>query len=259
MLPIIARLFSLLFTCSLLFSCASNKDVLYLQDIEDYSNSSSNSINQIRFKKNDEILINISSSDNKSAMPFNLPLVAGSGSLQVQALPTLQTYLVGQDGSIQFPILGEISVIGLTKRELREKIHNKIKKYVKDPIINIRITNFNISVLGEVRKPGMYPVPNERVSVMDALSLAGDMSIYGKRKELLIVRENQNSKKEYYKIDLTSSAIFNSDSYYLQQNDILIVNPNDAQVQSSVFNRNTPIYVSIASLLLSMLTIFSIR
>lgn len=240
-----------------LLSCANKKNILYLQDIEEYQKDDNNSKNVIRFKKDDEIMINVSSSDKTSAVPFNLPLVSRSNNNQITNQATIQSYLVNKDGSIQFPIIGKIYVLNKTKEELRTELVNKIEKFVKSPIINIRINNFKISVLGEVRKPGIYPVQNERVSIIDALSMAGDLSIYGKRKEVLVIRENNDYEKEYYKIDLTSTDIFNSEAYYLQQNDVVLVNPNKAQVQASAFNRNTPIYVSIASLLISVLITIS--
>lgn len=247
--------FITLLTALLVCSCASKKNVLYLQDVDTYANTDASSKNEIRLKKNDEITINVSSSDKQSAIPFNLPLVSNSGNNQLNLQPTIQPYLIDEDGVIQFPILGEINVQGMTIAELRNILNKRIEKYVKSPIINIRITNFSISVIGEVRKPGIYPVNNERISIIDALSLAGDLSIYGNRKEILIIREKDDYKKVHFKVDLTSSAVFDTDYYYLQQNDVVMVSPNNAQIQSSVFNRNTPLYVSIASLLLSVLTI----
>lgn len=237
-------------------SCASRKNVLYLQDIDSYQVGVDTSKNNIRFKKNDEVTITVSSADRKSAIPFNLPLVAESNGNSFGGQQALQPYLVDENGNIQFPIIGEIKAIGLTKSELRKILSSKISKYVKDPIINIRITNFRISVIGEVRRPGVYTVQGERMSIIEALSQAGDLSVFGIRKEILIIREDDNDVKRHYKLDITNSAIFDSNSYYLHQNDIVVVSPNNAQIQSSAFNRNTPLYVSIASLLLSLLTIF---
>ena len=243
----------------LLFSCASKKNILYLQDIDSYEDNFSRGKNQIRFKKNDEITINVSSSDKKSAAPFNLPLISTADNNQINFQQTIQPYLVDENGNIQFPILGEINLLGLTRNELNNLLKERIAKYVKSPIINIRVTNFSVSVLGEVRRPGVFRINNERVTLLDALSLAGDLSIYAQRKEIIIIREDQDYNKVHYKVDITSSDLFDSDYYYLQQNDIVIVSPNRAQVQSSAFNRNIPVFVSIASLLMSVLTIFAIN
>jgi len=240
----------------ILSSCASKKNVLYIQDVESYQVGKDTSQNNIRFKKNDEITITVSSADRKSAIPFNLPLIAQANGNGFNGQQVLQSYLVEEDGNIQFPILGEIKVLGLSRIELRNMLETKISKYVKNPIVNIRISNFRISVIGEVRRPGVYPVQGERISIVEALSQAGDMSVYGKRKEIIIIREDQDGVKQHYKLDITKSSIFDSESYYLKQNDIVMVSPNKAQIQSSAFNRNTPLYVSIASLLLSVLTIF---
>lgn len=250
------QLFSSIVLLILLCACASKKNVLYMQDIDSYHTGNQTSKNIIKFKKNDEITITVSSADGKSAIPFNLPLISQSNGDSFNGQRVLQSYLVNKDGYIQFPIIGEIKVLGMTQSELNKSLITKISKYVKDPIINIKITNFRISVIGEVRKPGVYNVRGQRMSVIEAISNAGDLSVYGKRKEILVIREDHNGIKHHKKLDITSSKILDSDFYYLHQNDIVMVSPNKAQVQSSAFNRNTPIYVSIASLLLSVLTIF---
>jgi len=247
----------ILITSVFFLSCANKKNVLFLQDIEQYTKNDDGSQNIIRIKKNDGIIINISSSDQKSAVPFNLPIVSNANNNQITNQATIQSYLVDNKGNIQFPIIGNIYVLNKSKEELRNDLVNRISTFVKLPIVNIRINNFKISVLGEVRKPGMYPIQNERVSIIDAISMAGGLSIYGKRREVLIIRENNNYEKTYYKMDLTSTDIFNSKFYYLQQNDVVIINPNKAQVQASIFNRNTPVYVSIVSLLISVLITIS--
>lgn len=246
---------------SILFfaSCASKKKVLYLQDLETYKVDKDTSKNNIRFKRNDEVTVTVSSADGKSAIPFNLPLVSESNGGSINNQRSIQAYLVDEQGKIQFPIIGEVKVVGLTKTELRKLLIQKISKYVKDPIVNIRITNFRISVIGEVRNPGVYNVRGERMSIIEALSLAGDMTVYGKRKTLTVIREDDNGVKHHHRLDITSSKILDSEFYYLQQNDIVMVSPNGAQVQSAAFNRNTPVYVSIASLLISVLTILGRR
>lgn len=239
----------------LFIACASEKDVLYLQDIKTYGQTDSVSKNNIKFKKNDELTITVSSADRKSAVLFNLPLTSEFNGGGIANLQSLQSYLVDEDGNIQFPILGEVKVLGLSKIELRKLLELKISKFVKDPIVNIRIINFRVSVIGEVRKPGVYRVQGERMSVIECLSQAGDMTVYGKRKNIVLVRENDKGVKEYHKLDITSSKILDSEYYYLEQNDVIMVSPNKAQIQASAFNRNTTVYFSVASLLLSLLTI----
>lgn len=239
-----------------LSSCASKKDILYLQDIEAYKQVEDSTFNDIRIKKNDLLAITVSSTDQKSALPFNLPVVASSSGLSttINTRQELQTYLVGEDGSIEFPVLGKVLVLNKTKEQVVFELKKELYKYIKEPIVTLRITNFSISVLGEVSKPGSYMINNERVTIFEALSLAGDMTVYGKRKEVLVIR-GERGKKTYAKLDFTSKDILLSPYYYLQQNDVVFVSPNNAQVQSSAFNRNTSVFVSLAGIILSVISI----
>lgn len=249
---------SFYFFVSLIFfflvSCASKKDILYLQDIESYNQSNDSTFNDVRIQKNDLLSIIVSSTDQKSAVPFNLPVVASSSassSTIVNTRQEMQTYLVSEEGTINFPILGEIPVLNKTKQKVIEDLKLELIKYIKDPIITLRITNFSISILGEVAAPGTYSVNNERITILEAISLAGDMTVYGKRKDVLVIRE-EAGKKTYNRVDFTSKDLFLSPFYYLKQNDVIIVNPNNAQVQSSAFNRNSTVYISIVTALITV-------
>lgn len=248
--------FLLIFTAFTIVSCASKKDILYLQDIESYNILEDSTFNDIRVQKNDLLAITVSSTDQKSAVPFNLPVVASSSGISttVNTRQELQTYLVGEDGYVDFPVLGRISVLNKTKGQVVNELKRNLIKYIKEPIITLRITNFSISVLGEVNRPGSYRISNERVTIFEALSLAGDMTVYGKRKDVLVIRDKEG-KKTYKKLDFTSKNILLSPYYYLQQNDVVLVSPNKAQVQSSAFNRNSSIFVSIAGVILSVISI----
>ena len=134
-------------------------------------------------------------------------------------------YLVDSNGEIQFPNLGVIKVAGLTTAELRKQLVSKIKPFLANPAVNARIINFKISVFGDVARPDVYPVKNERITILEALALAGDLSITAKRKDVLLVRE-QNGERTYIPIDLTSKALFTSDYYYLKSNDVIYVQPD---------------------------------
>ena len=180
-------------------SCASKKDVLYLQDIETLNTENDTLKNTPVIRKNDLLAITVSSVDKVSAQPFNLPVVAIGNQTQVLGNQQLQSYLVDANGNIEFPVLGTIEVAGMTKIEMVEYLKAAISKYVKNPIINLRITNFKVSVLGEVRRPGTYPIQDERITILEALSLAGDMTVYGKRADVLVIRE-ENGKKTYNKL-----------------------------------------------------------
>ncbi|WP_417885229.1 polysaccharide biosynthesis/export family protein [Zunongwangia sp.] len=215
------------------------------------------SFNNLQIKPNDRLAITVSAEEVEAAMPFNLPFVGSNmssqeGPIRINGTPSLQTYLVNSDGEIQFPVLGSLKVAGLDRKEVSRKLKNKISEYVQNPIVNVQITNFQISVLGEVNRPGTFIITDEYVSLPKALGLAGDMSIYGKRKNVLVVREKEDGNKTHAYLDLTDANVINSPYYYLQQNDVVYIEPNGPQRQSANYNRNASVYISIASVLVSL-------
>src|SRR5690554_4607008 len=238
-------------------SCVSRKEIVYFQDVEKLTQSQGNAIPVITLRPNDLLNITVSAADLEAARPFNVIVesrpIMGNSDLVMNNTQQLG-YLVDSAGDINFPVLGKIQVEGLTTKELNELLVQKLSTYLINPIVNIRLRNFTISVLGEVHRPGTFTVSGEKISLPEALGLAGDLTIYGKRDNVLVIREN-GDKKEYAYLDFRSSDILDSEFYYLKQNDIVYVEPNQAQRQSSSFNRNTTVYISIASLLLSVLVI----
>lgn len=250
-----------IFSILLITSCVPRKNIVYFQDIENYV--SEDNIEPARFKPNDMLSIIVSSSNIESAIPFNLMSlvrpIAGvrttstniTGSTASMEVP----YMVNSDGEIEFPVLGTIKIEGMSTQDLKSYLQKELKEFIKDPIINIRFLNFTVTILGEVNHPGTFHINGERVSLPEALGVAGDMSIFGRRDNILIVRET-GGKKVYKYLDMRDPDILNSEYYYLQQHDIVYVEPNRAQRQSSSFNRNMSVYVSIASLLLSLYVIF---
>ncbi len=250
-----AFLFVLMLT--LLSSCVSREKIVYFQDIEKLSQNSEAVVPSIALKPNDLLSITVSASDLESARPFNVIIESRpmEGSSGVFTNNTQQPgYLVDNDGYINFPVLGAIKVEGLTPKELNAHLKTQLSAYLKDPIINIRILNFTVTILGEVERPGTYAISGEKISILEALGRAGDLSLYGKRDNVLVIREN-NGKKTTAFLDFRSSDFMNSEYYYLQQNDVVYVEPNQAQRQSSSFNRNSTVYISIASLMLSVLVL----
>ncbi|MEO2103648.1 MAG: polysaccharide biosynthesis/export family protein [Leeuwenhoekiella sp.] len=230
-------------------------DSLTLFDLEQVERS------QLRIKANDQLNILVSSSENPAAVSsFNLPVASVGnildGDMQPTGQPKLQTYLVDQKGTISFPVLGEIDVEGMTRNELRLYMERELAKYIKKPMVNVRLANFQISVLGEVLKPGTFPLSDEYISLPKALGLAGDLTIYGRRDNVLVLREEADGIKKVY-LDLTDNEIVNSPYYYLQQNDVVYVEPNGPQRQSASYNRNASIYISIASVLVSLAVLIS--
>ncbi|THD67713.1 polysaccharide export protein [Robertkochia marina] len=241
----------------LLSSCASKKDILYFQDIDQVLEKAEKTSYSAVIQPNDLLQIVVSSYDLKAVQPFNLPVTPSTNlGGNVNAQMQLQTYLVDGDGNIEFPVLGTLNVAGMKRQELIKDMETRISEYVVDPIINIRIMNYKVTVIGEVLRPGSYPIQDERITLPEALGMAGDMTVYGKRKEVLVIRE-ENGVKKHGTVDLTSASFIHSPFYYLQQNDVVYVQPNKAQVQASAYNRNIPIFVSISSVLVSLIILFT--
>ena len=206
LLPYKSRYILLVFLICTLFSCALKKDIILFQGaklapviLKAYSAT---------FKPNDLLTINVSALDMASVRPFNLPSVSYNTLINsVTGQSKQQNYLVAEDGSIQFPVLGTIFLKSLTRSQAVLLIKEKLEMYVKNPIVNIRIVNYKISVLGEVHSPGVYTIPNERVSVLEALGMAGDLTIQGQRKNVLLIRE-VDGKKQFERLDLTTTDFF---------------------------------------------------
>jgi polysaccharide export outer membrane protein len=254
---LISKILLLLMIMILGASCVSREKIVYFQDLEQQKALVDSIQNSFKIQSNDLLSIVVSAYNPNAVKPFNLGNGTQSSSDDTSdpyGSAQQQAYLTAQDGTIDFPVLGRVKVAGLTRTELSELLVKRISEYVKDPIVTIRILNFKISVLGEVSQPGTYNIQGERLTLPEALGLAGDMTIFGRRDNVLVIRDTGNGK-EYKYLDFRDSSVLNSDFYYLQQNDVIYVEPNNAQIQSSSFNRNTTIYISIASLLLSVLVI----
>lgn len=232
----------------LLSSCASRQDIVYFQDepiSEGVANQNSNF--ELRYKTDDLLTIIVSSDDPVLAQPFNLQVASTTTSvIDAQGSLKMQTYLIDSEGNIEFPGLGTIKIGGLTRSEANNLLKQKLSVYFKKdqpPIVNIRLANFTVTILGEVKNPGSYTIQDERISISEALGLAGDLTIYGKRDNIKLVREVDGQKK-FAIIDLTSVNALNSPNYYLTQNDVLYVEPNNAKVRSASYNQNNGVIIS---------------
>jgi len=236
----------------LLFSCASRKDVVYYQNIDETPTQEKLDSYEIKIQADDLLTIVVSAQDPEIVVPFNLGSTrgstTGSGSSPVQQ------YLVDNDGNIEFPILGSLKVGGLSRSEVLAMLKQKISVFVVNPIINLRITNFKISVQGEVNRPGTFPVTSERVTVIEALTMAGDLTIYGKRDNILIIRE-VDGVKSYNRVDITKADFINSPFYYLAQNDVIYVEPNKSKISASAVGPSTGLIFSVTSLLIALITL----
>jgi polysaccharide export outer membrane protein len=241
-------LFCSAFAMFFLASCVNTKKAIYFNNIQDTTLRNVNPSVESSITKSDVLGISVSSvnpqaasifntSGNMSATPMN-PVTSGSNvaavSFNNNTLVPPIGYLVTEDGTIQFPVLGSIKVAGLTKKQLEKKIADELvdKKLLIDPIVNVRFLNFRVTVMGEVAKPTTINVYNERISVLEALGLAGDLTIYGKRENVLLIREEGNDKV-VRRLNLNSEKILASPYYYLKTNDVVYVEPNAARVAST--------------------------
>lgn len=231
--------------------------MIYLQDISRLDSISSPATYSTLIGVNDLLAITVSADNMAAASPFNIPITTArdvNGS--AAQTPVVQPYLVNSEGTIVFPRLGVLKVVNKTREQLRDEITELLKEFIKDPLVNVRIQNFKVTVLGSVASPGTYNITDERVTILEALGMAGDMTIFGQRDNVLVLREEEGIKK-YGRMDFTKSNFLDSPYYYLRQNDVVIVEQNNAQVQQSVSNPNTGIYFTVASLLLSIFVIFT--
>jgi len=250
-LTIIASLF-------LMFSCVSKKEIIYFQNDSIDQDKVSNSYKTI-IKPDDLLQITITALDTEAVKPFNLAAVTYSTtSNSAIGVAQQQNYLVDNKGEIDFPVIGKLKIGGLTRDEVIELLKNKLDPaYIKNPNINIRIANYKVSVMGDVRLPGTYTIPNERITILEALSLAGDLNISGERADISVFREEEGEKREY-KVNLLSKKLFTSPIYYLQQNDVVYVKPNHASIQSASSNSNRTLFISIAGVFISLITSIAI-
>ncbi len=238
-----------------LSSCASRKEYIYFQDEPAKEATSLKNITHITYQPNDLLTIDVAALDPDVVKPFNLPAVSYSESaLNVQGTLTMRTYLVDTNGNIEFPTLGTIKIGGLTREQATAMMKEKLTEYVKDPIVNIRLVNFTITVIGDVNRPGTYTIQDERVSIPEALGLAGDLTNTGMRNNVFLIREI-NGEKRFAKLDLTSINIVGSPMYYLAQNDVIYVEPNNAKIKSSTYNPNTAVIISAVSTLATIAAI----
>ncbi len=252
------KIFLVVALAALFAGCGSYyKQVPYFQNSDSYEASSDSSMYDARIMPKDLITITVSASDPSVAMPFNLvvPTVVNSNSTTTSQ-PVLQKYLVDNDGNIDFPIIGELTVGGLTKGEAEALIVSELKRYLKEtPIVSVRMTNYNISVLGEVTKPGTFTIDDEKITILEALAMAGDMTVYGQRKDIKLIREDAKGRRKVIELDITKPDIIASPYYYLQQNDVLYVTPNKVKARTAGISSSTTIWFSVSSALISFATL----
>lgn len=249
--------FILVFLVALATSCSAPKNVAYLWNSNDVDLSHSEYLYDAKIMPKDVLTITVNTVNPDAAAPFNLtvPTSFNNQSRSTYSQPILQTYLVDNEGTIDYPVLGRIKVGGLTKRECETMIHDKIKPYLnaaENPVVTVRMSSYSISVLGEVARPGSYQVSREKINILEALAQAGDLTIYGVRENVKLIREDSKGKKQIYHINLNDANLLTSPYYYLQQNDIVYVEPNKVKARNSTVGQTTTLWFSATSILISM-------
>jgi polysaccharide export outer membrane protein len=246
----------------LLSSCGVQyKQVPYFQNLTDSGmvQEEISNYTTIKIQKEDILAITVASLNAEASAIFNMgntSSIQGNSTASTNPTLTANGFMVDQNGNIQLPMIGSIQLAGLTTAAARELIQTKLMPFLKEPVVSLRIINFKVSVLGDVARPGVYPVQNERISVTEALSMAGDLTITALRSNVLLVREI-DGKRQYIRLDLQKKETFNSPYYYLQNNDVLYIQPSNAKyasVDSSY--RNVSILLSALSVIALLITQF---
>lgn len=240
----------------LLIACQSYKKVPYLQNMESVSQATQQEqLYDAKIMPKDLLTIVVSCTSPELAAPFNLT-VASTTSLAMTSTtsqPVLQQYLVDNEGKITFPVLGELTIGELTKKQAEQMIVDKLKPYMKEvPIVSVRMVNYKISVIGEVARPGTFTISNEKVNLLEALAMAGDMTVYGLRDNVKLIREDATGKQEIVTLDMNKAETILSPYYYLHQNDIVYVTPNKAKARNSDIGNSTSLWFSATSIVVSI-------
>lgn len=240
----------LLLFIAALASCSSGAKITYLQNVDAIPPEEKALKYEPVLQPDDLLSIIVSSQNPESTIPFNLPFIQGNYDIGKNQ-NGIKTYLINNEGEIDFPVLGKVKLGGLVRTEANKKLEALVSDYIKNPGINLRILNFKISVIGEVSRPGTFNIDSERITLLEALGKAGDLTIYGKRSNILIIREN-NGVKKYQRVDITKADFVSSPFYYLAQNDVVVVNPNKTKINASAVGPNTSVILSAVSILVTI-------
>lgn len=256
------RIWVCILAVTLLSSCQSYKKVIYVQDAGkavDLSAAKQESLPAPVVKNGDQLMITVNTVSPEASASFNPPLVPDPAQSATQvnktmSAPALLTYIVDANGEILFPILGRVKVAGMSKPQVEAAIHDRIyPKYVKeDPMVTLRFLSYKVAVLGEVARPGAVTTTGERITLFDALAQVGDLTIYGRRDNVLLIREDEKGKRETFRIDLTDGRLIDSPYYFLQQNDVVYVQPNKQKAHGASFGAGEQMTLSIIGSVVSV-------
>lgn len=243
-----------LLTFLMFFSCGNRQEIAYLQTQEDILTTFENNIPKIQ--PTDQLAIVVSAADPKAAAPFNPLSTITTNATGNGISPFHPTYTVDNEGYVGLPMIGKVKVAGLTRSQAADLLQKRISEYIINPGVIVNFTNFRVSVIGEVTRPGSFIIPTERITILEALGMAGDLTIKGKRDNVTVIRE-VDGVKQRYNVDLTSSETLNSPVYYLAQNDVIYVEPNSAQVAASKFTPNYSLWISMAGVIISVISVLT--
>lgn len=248
---------ALIITAIFMAGCHSAKNVPYLQGAGEPivfdSTKQTPHMYDARIMPKDLLTITVSATDPEVVQPFNLTVPSKTSGLSTTSQAQLQPYLVDNDGQINFPVIGFITVKGLTKRQAELRITDLLKQYVTaPPIVNVSFVNYKISVIGEVTRPNTFTISNDKVNIFEALAMAGDMTIWGRRDNVKIIREDEDGNKQVFLMNLNDKHIIFSPYFYLQQNDVVYVEPNETKAKNSEIGSATGLWISGISILISI-------
>lgn len=227
----------------MLTSCMSTKKVTYFQNLDNVDLSKTTGLYDAKIMPKDILSITVHTLTPEASEAFNLRGTSG--------------YLVDNEGNIDFPVVGTLSLGGMTTKEAEALIKSKIAPYMsvsENPIVQVRMSNYKYAMLGGVNAPGVYTAPNEKISIVEAIARAGDLNLYGQRDKIFLIRENEHGQREYHQLNINDADIFNSPYFYLQQNDIIYVEPKKVLARNSFFASSTSMWMSLFSMLTSVST-----
>lgn len=237
----------------LICSCAGSKKVAYLQNADEISLADSKGLYDARIMPKDMLTVTVSTITPEAAKPFNLTVANTSESSSASV--GIQSYLVDNDGNINFPVVGHIHVVGLTKNQCQDLIRDKVKPYLaetENPVVTVRMSSYHVTVLGEVSSPKVIPVTTEKMNILEALASAGDLTVYGKRNNVMLIREDATGEKSVHRLNLNDANLINSPYYYLQQNDIVYVQPNGVKAKGASIGPSTSLWFSFVGIVTSV-------
>lgn len=244
---------------SLLTSCVSTKKVTYFENKDDINTALSKTLYDAKIMPKDILQIQVFTMTPEASLPFNLmKLTTGNvATTNTSGQGTVYDYVVDNDGNIEYPVLGSLHLGGLGKTEAEQLIKEKIQPYMAESenvVVHVRMMNYKYAVLGGVNKPGVFTTLNEKVSILEAIAQAGDLTTFAYRDRIFLIRENAEGQKDFHQLDINDANIINSPYFYLQQNDVIYVEQQKIATRNAYFSANTSILLTITSSLMSIAT-----